>query len=129
VDTKTLTLEGVTISVAASLHDALKAVRKREATVFVWVNGLSIDQQNKVERASQVQLMGHVYGRATSVALWLGPKADDSELAIQLLEKIQENQVSNELIKAVENADFAALRSLFKQLGSPLVRFAHCKTA
>ncbi|KAJ4369142.1 hypothetical protein N0V83_006226 [Neocucurbitaria cava] len=111
VDTKRLVLGGAAISVSASLHGALKAVRDQDDEVLVWIDGLSIDQHNKGERASQVQLMGYIYSRAKHVAVWLGPDADDSQLAISLLER----NVSKQRIRAVENPDSAALRSLFKR--------------
>ncbi|KAH7359911.1 heterokaryon incompatibility protein-domain-containing protein [Pyrenochaeta sp. MPI-SDFR-AT-0127] len=115
VDTRRLVMGGVTISVAASLHGALKAVRQKAHEILVWVDGLSIDQQNKEERASQVQLMGYIYSRATFVAVWLGPDADDSQLAITLLEEVDKGSVSRQRIRDTRNPDSAALRSLFKR--------------
>lgn len=111
VDSRTLIVDGATVTVAASLHAALKAVRERARAVLVWIDGLSIDQQNKSERASQVQLMGFIYSRATFVAIWLGPDADDSESAIRLLM----GNVPNQRIRNTENPDSAALWALFQR--------------
>ncbi|KAF1851755.1 HET-domain-containing protein [Cucurbitaria berberidis CBS 394.84] len=115
VDTKRLVLGGVTIPVAASLHGALNAVRDKDNEILVWVDGLCIDQRNKDERALQVQLMGYIYSRAKYVAIWLGPDADDSQLATQLLVEVNKRRVSKQRIRAVENPDSAALLSLFKR--------------
>lgn len=114
-DTKSLVVGGATIFVAASLHGALKAVRRQVDEVLVWVDGLSIDQHNKEERASQVQLMGYIYSRAKFVAVWLGPDADDSQLAIQLLEEVDKGTVLKDRIRDIRNPDSAALRSLFNR--------------
>jgi hypothetical protein len=116
VDTKPLVLQGATIPVAASLYDALKAVRQKKAETLVWVDALCIDQQNKDERAAQVRLMGYIYSRAVYVAIWLGPEADNSALAIQLIEKVAHDGVSPGLIRPVSNyADFTALSKLFQR--------------
>ncbi len=114
-DTKRLVLGGATISVAASLHGALKAVRDKEDEVLVWVDGLSIDQQNKDERAAQVMMMSHIFSKAKFVAIWLGPHADDSQLAIPLLEEVAKGKMSKKRIRAITNADSAALQTLFKR--------------
>jgi hypothetical protein len=116
VDTKPLVLQGATIPVAASLYDALKAIRQKKVEALVWVDALCIDQQNKDERATQVRLMGHIYSRAMSVAIWLGPEADDSTLAVQLLEKVAHNAVSPQRIRSLRKyPDSAALFELFKR--------------
>ncbi|KAH8706087.1 heterokaryon incompatibility protein-domain-containing protein, partial [Phaeosphaeriaceae sp. PMI808] len=116
VDTKPLVLEGVTIPVAASLYDALKAVRQKKEEALVWVDALCIDQQNKEERATQVRLMGHIYSRATFVAIWLGPEADDSALAVQLLQQVANNTVTPQSLRLIKNyKDSAALFALFKR--------------
>jgi hypothetical protein len=116
VDTKPLVLQGATIPVAASLYDALKAIRQKKTEALVWVDALCIDQQNKDERATQVRLMGHIYSRATSVAIWLGPEADDSALAVQLLEKVAQNVISPQRIRSLRKyPDSAALFELFKR--------------
>jgi hypothetical protein len=116
VDTKPLVLQGATIPVAASLYDALKAIRQKKTEALVWVDALCIDQQNKDERATQVRLMGHIYSRATSVAIWLGSEADDSALAVQLLERVAQNVVSPQRIRSLRKyPDSAALFELFKR--------------
>jgi hypothetical protein len=99
-----------------SLYDALIAVRQKKEEVLVWVDALAIDQQNKDEQANQVRLMGHIYSRAASVAIWLGPEFDDSALAVQLLQQIANNTVSPQRIRSVgQYADSAALFSLLKR--------------
>lgn len=80
--------EEVEISVTASLENALRALRKREERIYVWADALSIDQQNPAEKKDQVQKMTQIYQKAKSVAIWLGPEADDSELALALIHQV-----------------------------------------
>jgi hypothetical protein len=116
LDTKPLILEGATILVSGNLYDALKAVRQKKEEVLVWIDALCIDQQNKDERAMQVRLMGHIYSRAIYVAIWLGPEADDSALAADLLLQVSNNAVTPQRIRSIhKHADSAALFSLFKR--------------
>jgi hypothetical protein len=116
LDMKQLVLEGTKVMVPTSLYDALKAVRKKKEEVLVWVDALCIDQRNRDERATQVRLMGEIYSRAVSVAIWLGPEADESAQAVRLLQKVASNAVSPRRIRAVlTHPDSAALLALFKR--------------
>lgn len=79
----------VTKSVTASLHGALHALRHQDRDVFVWVDSLSIDQQNKDELSWQIPLMSEIYRKAAVVAIWLGPHYDDSEKALRLISTLR----------------------------------------
>ena len=50
-------IDEVDIPVAISLHVALEAIRQKGQTVWVWVDTLCVDQQNKEERDQQGKLM------------------------------------------------------------------------
>jgi hypothetical protein len=116
LDMKQLVVEGTKVMVPTSLYDALKAVRKKKEEVLVWVDALCIDQRNRDERATQVRLMGEIYSRAVSVAIWLGPEADESAQAVRLLQQVANNAVSPRRIRAVSMyPDSAALLALFKR--------------
>ncbi|OAK98292.1 HET-domain-containing protein, partial [Phaeosphaeriaceae sp. SRC1lsM3a] len=123
MDTEELFLDGAKVPVATSLYYALTAVRRKKSEVLVWVDALCIDQQNADERATQVRLMGHIYSKATSVAVWLGPEADESELAMDLLQDVSDDQVSPARERATQERirsttkypESAALFALFKR--------------
>lgn len=100
-DTRKITVDGVTISVAASLHNALQALRQKKEAVICWVDYICIDQQNRDERTQQVQLMTRIYTQAMGVAIWLGPEADNSHLAVRLLGEIAANATSEDYIRAL----------------------------
>lgn len=99
-DTETIEVDGHRVQVSVSLHGALQALRKNNCSVLVWVDALSIDQQNKEERAQQVKLMKNIYSKATSVAIWLGPDEDESTQAVnfitELVRRPQEASLQNE---------------------------------
>jgi hypothetical protein len=83
--TRKVQLGDCSVDIGASLHGALKALRQKKDAVFVWADALCIDQNNRDERTHQVQKMTRIYSMAKSVAVWLGPEADRSDLAIELL--------------------------------------------
>ncbi|UQC88330.1 uncharacterized protein CLUP02_13853 [Colletotrichum lupini] len=68
-----------------SLRGAMRAFRQQKDAVLVWVNVLSIDQQNSVEKIQRIQLTTRIYSSAKSVAIWLGPEADESGTATRNL--------------------------------------------
>jgi len=115
-DKRNMTLEGfIRVSVNANLYDALMAVRERDHAILVWIDGLSIDQENKAERAKQVQLMDKIYRQATCVAVWLGREMDDSRRAIRSLEALRDNEATGAWIKLLKHDDYRALYYLFKR--------------
>jgi hypothetical protein len=84
--------------------------------MLVWIDALCIDQQNRDEQAIQVRLMGHIYNPAKSVAIWLGPMSDQSELAVRLLRRVSEDAVSLEWIRSARTYQGSpALLTLFKR--------------
>ncbi|RMJ14867.1 hypothetical protein CDV36_005468 [Fusarium kuroshium] len=119
-DTRRIEIEGCPISVSASLHGAFQALRQRVESVLVWVDALSIDQQNRDERAEQVQLMSDIYSNAESMAIWLGPEEDDSSSAVDFLGQVATqakypDKVSRLLAAGARNGDLAAVVSLFER--------------
>ncbi|TDZ32205.1 Heterokaryon incompatibility protein 6, OR allele [Colletotrichum spinosum] len=117
-DTQELELGGIVVPVAVSLHGALKALRQRNKPVTVWIDGLCVNQQNRDEKAEQIALMAMIYGKAQSVAIWLGPDADRSSSTVSLLKKLSREAKSphriRELLKTNER-DVSAIVSLFER--------------
>ena len=56
---------------------------------WFWIDALSIAQDNARERNDQVQKMSEIFGSATSVVVWLGPRYASSEKAIQSLKRLE----------------------------------------
>lgn len=119
-DRKDIVLDGHTISVTASLHGALDAVRRKNEAIFVWADALCINQQDVEERSQQVQLMRTIYSTATSVAIWLGPEEDDSSLAMEFLQGVAERRdspesISRAIYSEARRHDFDATVALFER--------------
>lgn len=50
----------------------MRALRKTDETVTLWIDSICIDQSNLAEKSMQVALMGQIYSLASSVMVWLG---------------------------------------------------------
>jgi hypothetical protein len=57
-----------------NLYSALRELRFQKLSRILWIDALCIDQTNKPECASQVQMMGDIYRNASRVIIWLGSK-------------------------------------------------------
>jgi hypothetical protein len=56
---------------------------------WYWIDALCINQQNVDEKSIQVQLMIDIYAGAEQVDVWLGQPADDSNLALEFVPKLE----------------------------------------
>ncbi|KAH8756473.1 heterokaryon incompatibility protein-domain-containing protein [Hyaloscypha sp. PMI_1271] len=58
-----------------NLINALLGIRHKEKYILLWVDQICIDQQNDMEKSSQVALMKEIYSNASLVRVWLGDEA------------------------------------------------------
>jgi hypothetical protein len=93
----------------------LRAVRHKKEEVLVWIDALCINQRNRIERASQVRLMGQIYSSAVSVAIWIGPENRESASALQLLQIVADDSIDLRHVRSFRSTDFLALLDLFKR--------------
>ena len=63
------------------LQDILKSSR-------LWIDAVCISQSDAVEKSAEIRRMFSIYANAKTVVSWLGPAADDSDLAIRSIDKM-----------------------------------------
>lgn len=68
-----------------NLYAALKALRRKNEELRLWVDAICINQENVVERSSQVAIMSEIYRAASRVLVWLGDAADRSDEAMEII--------------------------------------------
>ncbi|KAM0351646.1 hypothetical protein ACHAPU_002656 [Fusarium lateritium] len=73
-------VNGKTMFITESLHDALKHLRQPYEDEVLWVDALCIDQSDIRERGHQVSHMGEIYRKADKVMIWLGFFSGDAAL-------------------------------------------------
>ncbi|KAG4433346.1 hypothetical protein IFR05_011174 [Cadophora sp. M221] len=76
------------LNITASLATALQQLRYRDRPRRLWVDAISINQNDDAEKISQIPLMAQIYGRATSVIGWLGEKSIQTTAAILTLQDL-----------------------------------------
>jgi hypothetical protein len=77
-----------TLSVTQNLAEALLCLRYRKKPRVLWIDAISVNQQDLEERSSQVKRMPDIYSRATRVVVWLGPQSHDSALALDCVKTV-----------------------------------------
>ncbi|CAM1509902.1 Fc.00g002370.m01.CDS01 [Cosmosporella sp. VM-42] len=75
-----LNCNGNTFMVTENLHHALRRLRLVSEKRLVWVDAICINQNDIIERAQQVQIMGDVYRIASRVVAYLGIGGDEEVL-------------------------------------------------
>ena len=74
----------VSINLEAALRQLRNHSRVRQG-FKIWIDALCINQADLSERAIQVLRMKDIYARAWRVFVWLGPEAENSDLAMMAI--------------------------------------------
>jgi hypothetical protein len=75
------------------VHQTHGPVHQTHGPVHLWVDAICINQNDDVEKSDQVRKMTEIYKAATSVFAWLGPSANDSNAAMDSIERIAEGAI------------------------------------
>lgn len=78
---------GTPFRVRQNLYDALCQMRDVQSDVPVFVDALCINFSDNSERARYLEIMGHVYSRAASVVVYLGPKSPSTDDTLLIMRK------------------------------------------
>ena len=65
-DQDTISVNGQKITVTRSLATALKYMRRNDEEVILWNDATCINQNDWIEKGSQIMLMGQIYARGKS---------------------------------------------------------------
>jgi Heterokaryon incompatibility protein (HET) len=82
---------GSSLAVTQNLFNFLKRARLGGPTNWptpddrIWIDAISINQDDLDERSSQVMLMADIFRSASTVIVWLGEQETETPLAIELL--------------------------------------------
>lgn len=91
-DAKSILVNGVPFTIRNNLWHFLMELRSRpehHGKLF-FIDAICINQTNIPERSAQVKLMGDIYSHAYSVYIWLGPHADGSKEALNVVSEIEQ---------------------------------------
>lgn len=80
-------LNGKPFLIQPNLFEALKAIRKEDEEIFLWADGVCINQADTAERNHEVGLMGNIYRSAKNIRIWLGPAGEESDVVLDYVER------------------------------------------
>ncbi|KAL5329485.1 hypothetical protein ACEPPN_002999 [Leptodophora sp. 'Broadleaf-Isolate-01'] len=90
-DTVPIKMNGQEVHVQRNLEAALRILSSRaefHGQYRLWVDALCINQNDAVEKSTQIKRMRTIYGNAREVIGWLGPEFSESGKAIDLIEHL-----------------------------------------
>lgn len=90
--TQSITLNECNLNVTKNLHAALIHLRNRQLERTLWVDAISIDQNNMDEKSEQIPLMRSIYAQAERVLVWLGEAIEDGDKALESIRYIAQGQ-------------------------------------
>ena len=87
-------IDGKQLSVTENCLAALQELRReaflKSQAQVIWIDAICINQNNIAERNQQVSHMGEIYMKAQKLIIWLGPQADNSDEAVEILRDLLE---------------------------------------
>lgn len=106
------------MKVTRNLFNALQRYRLVTESIYLWVDAVCISQDDPVEKAQQVQLMGNIFSRTCETFIWLGEEmATDKTTFAYVKESVDKywqrlnSDITNryavmlEILSGLENSD------------------------
>jgi len=92
IETEPIILDGILHYVPKSAYLALKSLRA-EGLIrpHVWIDYLCIDQRDETDKRQQILRMQTIFGLSWTVIVHLGEPSEDSDLAIDLINRVSYN--------------------------------------
>jgi hypothetical protein len=87
-DKRTVSIDGKSLEITATLHSSLRHIRDPEGELKVWADGICINQADVEERNIQVQEMGTIYQLARHTIIYLGESTPSSEILFDVMPPI-----------------------------------------
>ena len=93
--------QGHYLPVTASLHSILRVLRSEGEQHLYWIDALCIDQSPgaEAERNHQLRLMRNVYATAQEVLAFIGEPSEDSDIAMDFIERLSMSIRSLNLVR------------------------------
>ncbi|KAH6716564.1 heterokaryon incompatibility protein-domain-containing protein [Leptodontidium sp. MPI-SDFR-AT-0119] len=74
-----------TLSMTKNLAQVLPYLRYADKPRVLWIDAISVNQEDLDERSNQVRRMPEIYSKATRVVIWLGLESFDSRMSFECL--------------------------------------------
>jgi hypothetical protein len=94
------------LKVTANLSLLLSKFRSSDSSQLLWIDAISINQEDLDERSQQVQLMGKIYKNAAVVLMWIGDQTPYTGDAIPIFRHLAELLHTFKLNPGLDELDF-----------------------
>ena len=92
-------VNGHRLLITQNLDACLRALRTKHYVKdgwMLWIDALSINQKDIIERAGQVKRMREIYAKAWTPIIWLGEQAEGSDMALDLIITLSSDYASRD---------------------------------
>lgn len=103
------------IQISISLASALRQLRLGHRVRDLWVDRLSINQEDQTEKSSQIAIMDKTYHNAERVCAWLDVENNASDKAMDLCHRLSRLQDFNQLVYEGSMLEWEALSFLMRR--------------
>jgi hypothetical protein len=86
-------------AVSQALETVLRQLRHDNRDRLMWIDALSVNQKDLGERSREVRRMSQIFALAQNVCIWLGPQADNSDVAMEFIQQIAELSLVDKYVK------------------------------
>ncbi|BCR96682.1 HET domain-containing protein [Aspergillus luchuensis] len=94
IRSRSIILGGYMLPVTESLYTALLHLRSKQLERILWIDAMSINQNDDSEKSKQIPLMRTIYAQARRVVVWLGEAHDHGERALETIACLGRKKVS-----------------------------------
>ncbi|KAK4902204.1 hypothetical protein LTR27_001107 [Elasticomyces elasticus] len=101
-DMYNISCNGQSLKITQTLHRALLALRLPGKSRLIWIDQLSINQQDTIEKTQQVAMMGDIYQGSSLTIAWLGDATDDTDKALEAAHRIAVAVTSDTVAAALQ---------------------------
>jgi hypothetical protein len=114
-NTKDIYVNGKKMQIRQNLFDFLGVLQRNGSRWGdIWVDQISIWQENTLERSAQVKHLGEIYRRAKEVVVWLGRGLQSDALALDLILRTFELEVEQRQQAELTPHELNLLRSFMR---------------
>jgi hypothetical protein len=97
-----IVLNGQRKNIRRNLAEAIRTIRNAEQISPLWIDAISINQDDTAERGRQVRRMGQIYDNASVVYSYIGSPDEDTEDVVTFMKELAKHP----MVRSNDKGDF-----------------------